>query len=547
MIGGKTMFGLSYLKSPSHFLKQSKKAISLIENIKIDVSRQNIHSTLDAKKFIKQMDEISNELCLILDPAALCSAVHPIEEWRTSSNQIQQDFGGYLHELNTNETFYQKLKETFDKKEIFNGLKEIEKTMIKLFKRDMEINGGAHLKDSDKLKMIQLQQKIDELSYHFSQDYSKETLNDIVSTRSELSYLLEYPSYSHLFLATQMLKTPEEVEIFLIDLLTKIKPQIQENLKELKITNLDKLNENEVVQLLSSKQTIDFKVPIQIALEGLFRIVKEVFGLKLINVEINDDETWHPSILKFQCNQDDKLLGYIYLDLFTRENKLESAATSTIQLGKYLSNGEYQIPSVCLIFGFHSLNLSHSQLTTLFHEFGHALHSLLARTEFQHTSGTRTSIDFVEFPSQFMENFVNDSRFLDYFGKDNQAFKNSLKRKQKSNAITTEREILRSLYDLKLFSGMKEKDILEYISQYSSYKFEPYIGIHLTGYGSGYYSYLYSKSISQQFWFEHFHKDPFKNGSKFLKILEYGASKDPKEIIKEEVGNLNGKYLLYSQ
>lgn len=117
-------------------------------------------------------------------------------------------------------------------------------------------------------------------------------------------------------------------------------------------------------------------------------------------------------------------LRYIYLDLYPRANKYNHAAHFTVRCGRRLTNSQsYQIPVVALVTNFSrpaanqpSL-LTHAELETLFHEFGHAMHSLLSRTEFQHLSGTRAQLDFVETPSHLFEYFAWDHRVVGKFAK----------------------------------------------------------------------------------------------------------------------------------
>lgn len=192
--------------------------------------------------------------------------------------------------------------------------------------------------------------------------------------------------------------------------------------------------------------------------DGITFILHRVFGIKLHELDVDDNEAWDcgvsgsPSrIRKFALiHEHDGPLGTIYLDMFSRSNKYPGAAHFVVQCGKKLSSedrgsnesadsavvspgnniqsvGEFQMPIVSLVMSFQPKDfsiqqekdflLSPAEMETLFHEFGHALHSLLSRTDFQHVSGTRSALDFVELPSHLFEYFASDWRVIRNFAK----------------------------------------------------------------------------------------------------------------------------------
>ena len=159
---------------------------------------------------------------------------------------------------------------------------------------------------------------------------------------------------------------------------------------------------------------------------GMQSLCGHLFGLKFEQVTDRvQAELWDTSVTKLDIREEDgSLAGHIYLDLFARAGKGEGAAHYTIQCGRRWEHvEERQLPVVALVCSFNSPQpgvpplLSHYELETLFHEFGHALHSILSRTDLQHASGTRVMIDFVETPSTLMENFAWDHRVLKLFAK----------------------------------------------------------------------------------------------------------------------------------
>lgn len=168
-------------------------------------------------------------------------------------------------------------------------------------------------------------------------------------------------------------------------------------------------------------------------IKGMELLCKRLFGIDMLEVEMDRGENWCSGEHKIRklslIHEKEGLMGTIYLDLHPRSGKYAHAAHFAVRCG-CARNGadhseqgeelEYQLPIVALVCNLSSLMnesklLSHSEMETLFHEFGHAMHSLLSRTTFQHLSGTRAPVDFVETPSQLMELFVRDKRVLDSF------------------------------------------------------------------------------------------------------------------------------------
>merc|ERR1712159_905626 len=145
-------------------------------------------------------------------------------------------------------------------------------------------------------------------------------------------------------------------------------------------------------------------------MKGVELILERLLGLSFVAEEPATGEVWHPSVQKYTVRQGSRVLGSLYLDPFMRPGKAVQSAQFTLQGSKKLPDGEEQTPSTCLVFnlpvGGYGLPVSYA--TTFMHEIGHALHSLLSETTFQHLSGTRGAVDFVEFPSHLFEHFVLD-------------------------------------------------------------------------------------------------------------------------------------------
>eukprot|EP01018_Ginkgo_biloba_P008211 Gb_25644 [translate_table: standard] len=300
-------------------------------------------------------------------------------------------------------------------------------------------------------------------------------------------------------------------------------------------------------------------------LDGLNMVVRSLFGASFDSVPLAPDETWHPDVQKLVLHHPvEGDLGCMYLDLYVRKGKYPGCAHFAIKGGRRLSETQYQLPVVALVCNFppparlsHAL-LNHWEVETLFHEFGHALHSLLSRTEFQHFSGTRTVLDFAETPANLFEYFAWDYRVLKRFAKhysSGEAIPEklvvSMNDARKMFAATDlQRQIFFSMIDQKLFGEqpLLVRDTTSIVAdlkqQYTSWKHVEGTHWHtrfnhLVNYGAGYYSYLYARCFAASIWRKVCLEDPLSldTGSVLRNdFLKHGGAKDPSILLRDCLG-----------
>jgi thimet oligopeptidase len=281
-------------------------------------------------------------------------------------------------------------------------------------------------------------------------------------------------------------------------------------------------------QLKKEKYTVDAEqlrvyFPYQRVLDGMFRIYQNIFGLKFERVEppykwIGDLQLYAVSDAKSGEPQ-----GLFYLDMFPREGKYNHFAQFGIIEGKLLESGKYQRPTVALVCNFPSPTkdepslLAHSDVETLFHEFGHAMHSIMTRAKYARFAGTSVPRDFVEAPSQMLENWVWDKKVLDSFAADyrdpSKKIPAEILAKLKEAKLATEgtryrRQIAFGLMDLRLHTQIHDsnaKEALPLSNEVLSSVFLPmapdtafvaYFG-HLMHYDAGYYGYAWADAITK--------------------------------------------------
>jgi len=308
--------------------------------------------------------------------------------------------------------------------------------------------------------------------------------------------------------------------------------------------------------------------PYEQTLHGMFRVYERIFSLKIVAstapYKWNDQVTLH---LVYDAATGNPL-GALYLDMFPRDGKYNHFAMFPLISGKRLPVGAYQRPTVALICNFPTPGkdkpslLSHDNVETLFHEFGHALHGILTQTKYTRFAGTSVPRDFVEAPSQMLENWIWDKTVLDSFAADYrdsskkipEAVIAKLKEAKKATIARHYRgQLSYGLVDLTLHSlTVDEARIVDpvalsnqiteavYLKPQENTSFVGYFG-HLMGYDAGYYGYAWADSISADMAtvFENAPDRYFDStaGQRLRReIYEVGDSRDVSESIEKFLG-----------
>lgn len=265
---------------------------------------------------------------------------------------------------------------------------------------------------------------------------------------------------------------------------------------------------------------------------GMSALLEEVMGLRLVTVPLGPKEAWAAGVSKVlieDAGGSGETYGTIYLDLLQRPGKFGGAALFTLRCGRRLSNGEYQLPKVALVANISSSadgSLSFGDLETLCHEFGHAMHSVLSRTELQHLSGTRGPQDIIEVPSHVFERFANDRRALslmiEHSGQDASMITDRLmavlESRRRHCAVTKlQKTVHMCLLDQYMHSDRvprsdfgSARDIQQFMQEHGASGFDaadttafpPLRFTHLVGYAGNYYSYLFANCIAAEVWDE---------------------------------------------
>lgn len=690
------LFSLPNLHKPQDFLSLANDSINhcntLRQTIRASVEARNEgNEILTPRETLHILDDISNEVCSVIDASELCRSVHASPQWRTAASSAFQMLSEYIAELNADVSLYQSLVPITSNPVTMQSLNEEERRMAIMLQKEFE-RDAIHLSDKDRAKVQQLngfvvqlesifnenlvQNKtfdvkgslVDEvyktipkhviyqhipqndssagtctlstephianslLKFSSSSNLRKEVfmeantvcpqnldiLDALIQQRHALAMEMGYPSYAHYFLSDKMARTPEVVMNFLdhvrrasssqykrdMEIISKAKFQVEETGESLQPWDLSYYSSLIKSHVFNGQGddagdgSLAGYFTVEQSLEGMQLLVQRLFGIKMREVDMVAGEKWDVDyygdsqettrsnnsggIRKFEFLQevDETPLGTMYLDLHPRPGKYSHAAHFTVRCGceSHDTRGNadtvYQLPIVALVCNMSppvantdtSSVLSHSEVETLFHEFGHALHSLLSRTTFQHLSGTRVAMDFVETPSHLLEMYVWNEEFLNIIGAHHQTgasipsknIESLVKSRNFFKSIEVQSQCVYALFDQTIF-GLPEKwktgasghststaDLFKSLHLQNNLLYadgthwHSKFG-HLVSYGAGYYSYLYASIFSADIW-----STCFDGGSKALnrdagtkywkEILIHGGSKDPNHMLHAMLG-----------
>ncbi|WP_196889638.1 M3 family metallopeptidase [Aureivirga sp. CE67] len=403
---------------------------------------------------------------------------------------------------------------------------------------------------------------------------NEENVLKIAKLRYERANLLGYKTHADFVLEERMAENPETVFTFLDDLLVKAKPaaekdfkQLEEMAKEDGISSLEKWDGAYYGEKLKTKlfnfdqEQLKPYFKLENVLNGVFTISNKLYDLNF--EEINDIDKYHEDVMTYKVTDNDgNFIAVFYADFFPREGK-RGGAWMTSYKSQWKKDGENSRPHISIVCNFTKPTetkpslLTFNEVTTLFHEFGHALHGMLANTTYPSLSGTSVSWDFVELPSQVFENWCYEEEALNLFAKHyetEELIPMELVEKIKASAnflegMQTVRQLSFGLLDMDWHgkNPMEIEDVKKYESEaFESTKLYPDVAencmstafshIFQGGYSSGYYSYKWAEVLDADA-FAYFKENGIFNheiATKFKNtVLSQGGSIKPMELYEE--------------
>ncbi|WP_028283704.1 M3 family metallopeptidase [Olleya marilimosa] len=397
---------------------------------------------------------------------------------------------------------------------------------------------------------------------------------DIARLRFERANLLGYTTHAHFVLEERMAQTPEKVNSFLQDLLVKAKPaalrefaQLEQFAKELdNIDQLEKWDSAYYSEKLKQKlfnlddEQLKPYFKLENVIDGAFQVANKLFGLQFKKIDTIDK--YHEDVMTYEVlDENNELVSIFYADFFPRAGK-RNGAWMTSYKPQFIKDGINQRPHISNVCNFTKPTkskpslLTFNEVTTLFHEFGHGLHGMLANTTYPSLSGTSVFWDFVELPSQVLENWCYEKEALELFAKHyetGEIIPMDLVQKIKESAtfqegMQTLRQLSFGLLDMS-WHGVNPSDITN-VKQHENKTFEntnlypdvkencmstAFAHIFQGGYSSGYYSYKWAEVLDADA-FDYFKEKGIFNkdvATKFKdNVLSKGGTDNPMVLYK---------------
>ena len=392
-------------------------------------------------------------------------------------------------------------------------------------------------------------------------------MQELLQLRQEEAALLGFGNYAEAAMVTKMASSPAQVLTFLRDLGDRARPFAEKDLAELRQFAASELGLAELqvwdnafaseklkeARYAFSDEELRQYFTVPRVLAGLFDIIERLFQVRITEAQA---EVWHDSVRFYRLDRDGALVGPFYLDLYARPGKRPGAWMDEVRSRWARPEGRQQTPVAQLVCNFASgvggkpALLTHDDVITLFHEFGHGLHHLLTQVDELGVSGiSGVEWDAVELPSQFMENFCWEWEVLQQLtchvdsaaALPRDLFDKMLAAKNFQSGMQTLRQIEFSLFDMRLHAEPGSDSLIQALldqiraevaivpaapfnrSQHS------FSHIFAGGYSAGYYSYKWAELLSADAWSAFEVEGVFNadTGQRYLhNILEVGGSRD---------------------
>jgi len=438
----------------------------------------------------------------------------------------------------------------------------------------------------EQCKVAETRKKMDFLNGTKCIQQNTVLLEDVILLRQEESKLLGYKNHADFNLAVKMAKNSENVMKFLNDLTQKLDEPANKDIQTLlKAKEVECKERNEPFdgklnvwdwryyeQLLLQK---DYQVnqdeikeyfPMEKVTDGLLDIYQQVLSLKFVKMAKEKTHVWHEDVQQYEVydRESGEFVGHFYLDLFPRDGKYGHAAEFDVQKGFILKDGSKRYPAAAMVANFTKPTatkpslLKMDEVVTYFHEFGHVMHEICTKSPYFRFAGTRVEQDFVEAPSQMLENWCYDREILKKISghfKDlsktlpDDLLNNILRSKYFLEPLKNRRQLHFGTFDMLAHTAVGKVDSAalwhKCMKEVALTESQPGtngaagFGHLLGGYSAGYYGYLYSKVFSSDMFIKF--KDAGLLNSSVGKsyrdlILATGGTKDSMEVLVQFLG-----------
>ena len=395
-------------------------------------------------------------------------------------------------------------------------------------------------------------------------------IKEIINLRQQKAELLGYKNFAEYVLEERMAESPKKVFDFLNQLLTAATPYAEKEtaqLKELaKADGIDKMEAYDHAYYAEKlrKQKFDLNdeelkpfFPLEKVQDAVFDLAGKLFNLDF--KEVTDIQKYHSEVRVYEVFENNDLKAVLYVDYFPRKGKRAGAWMTSFK-NQWKKGNANSRPHISVVCNFSKPTadtpslLTFQEVTTLFHEFGHALHGILADTQYPNLSGTSVKWDFVELPSQFLENYCYEPEFLKTFAKHYQTGEvlsdEKIKKINESKNFMEGYQTLRQLgfglldmayhtqpeavQDIKTFETKQTEKCSLYPVNVETAISPSFSHIFQGGYSAGYYSYKWAEVLDADA-FQYFKENGIFNSEiakKYKTLLSLGGTQAPMELYK---------------
>ena len=421
-----------------------------------------------------------------------------------------------------------------------------------------------------------LRQQLFEKHWRRAVDANRPLLAEALDIRRRIAALFGQPTWAHFALEVKMARTPERVGAFYDDLLPKVAPRIRSELEVLgerlradghdaPVAPWDWRYYDELQRRTDygvDQNRVSEYFELDPVMEGMFAITGEVLGIEYR--QIGETRAWHESVRLYEIvdRASGRTIAHFYADLFPRDGKFGHAAAFPLVLARRAADGTYVTPVSAIVANFTPPSgdrpalLMHSEVETLFHEFGHILHMSLTTAEFPRFAGAETEGDFVEAPSQILEHWTWDASVLDRFARHHETgepmprelVEQMVRARWLNVGVRIGVQAFYGTIDLALHAEPEVGDLDEALRRSYAVTGMPYpegtfllsgFGHLMGGYDAGYYGYLWAEAIGDDM-FGRFAREgilsPAVGADYRREILEPGGSRDADELVRRFLG-----------
>ncbi|KAK0390299.1 hypothetical protein QR680_019287 [Steinernema hermaphroditum] len=614
------LFGYDALRSPVGFKLLNKQVRERCDRLYKEI----VSGSNKNRPAVYLFDDMSNEICCVADLAECTRVLHTDPAFAEHAEESMRDFTELVETLNTSQELYKALQASIktqanrlddvDRRVIDLFLADFEKSGIQL-EDDSQRREFVQLSSSifdassvfmnnintiPKLSLLEKHRyrscdsphpmtadgKMREWAYNKFYEFSNDQegcLRFLIGCRDRIAKLTGYESFAHRAQDNMLLQDFDSAYQFLHELIKNTQPAAEAELAQLEAElrkedrSASHVAEWDILYLMSKLRSKSYPAAdvmqyfsLGSVMRGFEEIVRNLYGMEFKMSYPDTGEIWRGNTQRIDVYRKSEFLGTIYLDISAHAMKAIGDSHFTVRCSKLLESGEHQTPIAVLSLSFangqhasglNDLFMSTYEAQNFFHEMGHAMHSMLGRTRFQHTAGTRCPTDMAEIPSNLMECFFKSSKIV------TTVFKNRLgetmsesdaqvlvSSRSMFHSLETIQQAVLCLLDLELHGPAAKSiidgtctssDVLSSIWKRAlpTLKRNPNSAYahrfgHLIQYASKYYAYQVAQSAAELIWDTQFESNPFcpEAGERWAHVQSFGGELPSHKLLEMAIG-----------